>query len=710
MVLSWETSNTFRPNRYLDWQYRNRPPQSDNEGLTWVSALIEIQKDKGKYLHNLENLLKEVMNGYSQDGGSNSENLSATIRMHDDELELLKKLILRIVNEGYEPTDSVEVWFFVYLPEEKAYKNGDFEHKKNYYNIRFAGPPIEGFDTGLKIFSRTQFQKGAVPAQTAVGIIDDSIAFAHERFRSKNDKTRIQAVWLQNLERARRDGGVTFGARLKKREIDDLISKHSSESEIYRKKGQLDFGKAEHSPLAWRRSHGTHVMDLAAGFDPEEIDDTQISPVFAVQLPVEATADTSGITMGSYVLQALRLIMLWADEFDAQIHLIVNFSYGILAGPKDGTNDLEWIIEELVRYRNDRSIDRALTTVVLPAGNSYRNRDTAKMRFKASNKQSGNGEAQTIEWKIQPDDLTPNYLEIWTDETTATNEISPIVVSLTTPDGTEGHQPAPGSVCVLMQNGAPVAAIYCDPVKIRNESDKGLFRWRIFIAVNPTHSWEGAVNLASAGVWEVSVRSVSASETTARLYIQRDDTPVGYPHRSRRSSFDDALAYERDPMTGGYTKLADDCPITHEGTLSAIANGEATLVIGAAEDSDNLPPADYTSSGPTLTRPGPDLSAIADEGSALWGVIAAGTYSGSLVRLRGTSVAAPQVVRWLAYPETFQPGPTADQSNSADPSSSICQSAPSWPTKPEDKPRLGDRVVKRPNRPHIPPRKYLVNI
>ena len=71
-------------------------------------------------------------------------------------------------------------------------------------------------------------------------------------------------------------------------------------------------------------------------------------------------------------------------------------------------------------------------------------------------------------------------------------------------------------------------------------------------------------------------------------------------------------------------------------------------VVGAAEATDHYPPADYTSSGPTKFRDGPDYSAFADEGDAHWGRLAAGTFSGSTVTMRGTSVAVPQVTREIA--------------------------------------------------------------
>jgi hypothetical protein len=44
----------------------------------------------------------------------------------------------------------------------------------------------------------------------------------------------------------------------------------------------------------------------------------------------------------------------------------------------------------------------------------------------------------------------------------------------------------------------------------------------------------------------------------------------------------------------------------------------------------------------------PDVLALADTSRALRGVLAAGTASGSVVAFTGTSVAAPQVARYMA--------------------------------------------------------------
>jgi hypothetical protein len=173
-------------------------------------------------------------------------------------------------------------------------------------------------------------------------------------------------------------------------------------------------------------------------------------------------------------------------------------------------------------------------------------------------------------------------------------------------------------------------------------------------------------------------------------------------------------------VNGSYRRLKveADCPISYEDTLSAIATGAGSIVVGAADALDGFPPADYTSCGPAISRPGPDCSAIVDHGSAHWGVLAAGTFSGSVVALRGTSVAAPQLVRRVAdYLEAQGPGPavfTAAVANNtsvvADPpgaaalrsiAGDVTLAAPSTDPK-----RLGSFVLRENMTSHIPRRKY----
>ncbi len=693
MALDWETTEVTRRNRYLDWEVQNRRVRGDAEEARWCPVLIEVKPDnKGIYHRNLK-ALQEL---------ATEDSSTFWLRMTADEEDHLDTLILDINDGVPEPKDPVGVWFFVYLKESSAYQSDGAYADTDLYAIHFVGAPIPTLTFGLVLRGGRATEipppGGGFLPSTAVGIVDDGIAFAHERFQTIAGQARVQAIWLQTLEVRTEDNGVAFGKRLQWKELNDDLQSGMRDVEIYRKAGLLDFASEGHKANAFRRSHGTHILDVAAGFDPAEINGPQDSPIFAVQLPAEATADTSGITMGSYVLQGIRQIMLWADRMGKTkenpgipVPLTINFSYGILAGPKDGTHDLEWIIDSLANYRTTRIKDPMPTKVVLPSGNSYRNRDTARMTF-------SDDKPQDIDWVIQPDDATPNFLEIWLDiEGGEVNgPTAPVELQLTTPDNEMGIATLPnaGSVRVLQHNKRPVAAVYYDCVAGKNSS---VGRGRIFLAVNPTHSLDESENLAPAGQWNISLKRSVKESVVAKFFIQRDDTPTGYPRRNRPSYFSHADAYCRDPKTGDYKALNPRGPVSHEGTISAIANGCSTLVVGAAEAADGLQPADYTSSGPSKTRLGPDLSAIADDGIAHPGILAAGTYSGTVVSLRGTSVAAPQLVRRMAYELT--PGQWG----------SVCSHVPTWPTSQGDKLRLGKCILKKVDNQHIPPRKYSSN-
>lgn len=671
MALAWKDRAPERVDRYLDWEVANWVAPTDRNGLPlgkrWCSVLVQVfPGPPGKPEKHLERLLTQIESPPSP--------AAPPIRVNADELHHLRRTIAAI-KKGDPPSgdlkrDDVRLQFFVYLQEEDAYAGGRYV-ETDYYYIRLVGPPI----TTLKFHpAKSEFQT-RLPApspmllsRVAIGIIDDGIAFAHERFRASADddvpgrqRTRFAALWLQDLETDAEDNSVAFGTRLEFNAIDAWFRRSAAatgeidEAEVYRLAGVHDFAKDTHKSTALRAAHGTHVADIACGYDPRDEGAKGASvPIFAVQLPDAVTADTSGVNMGSYVLQALRQIMLWADRLDNEkpVPLVVNFSYGILAGPKDGTHYLEREIDRLVEHRNRTQP----TAVVLPSGNAYRSRTTARFSLES-------GERGELDWILLPDDQTPSFLEIWFDEMPAADGEAPIDLELVPPlSGLPRRNTTPqsGQALVLEREEKPICGIYFD----RPDGNAGTApssdcqrRSRLFVAVNPTHSLDEAVSLAPAGVWKIAVKNRSARKVAIDLFIQRDDTPAGYRRRGRQSFFDHLLAWERDSQSGDYDQLDPNrCPITGEGTLSAIGNGQGTassgkanrvVMVGAAIEAEEMQPADYSSSGPTLTRLGPDFSAVAEDGHAFRGVLAAGSASGSVVALSGTSMAAPIVARKL---------------------------------------------------------------
>src|SRR5205814_10258682 len=114
--------------------------------------------------------------------------------------------------------------------------------------------------------------------------------------------------------------------------------------------------------------------------------------------------------------------------------------------------------------------------------------------------------------------------------------------------------------------------------------------------------------------------------------------------------------------------------------------GKGTLLVGGYRRSDGKPAAYSSSGAKRMIRrekgpkreqmPGPDLAAVSEESPSLPGILGTGTYSGSVVALNGTSVAAPLAVRALA--DAIAAGGSVEKS----------QSGPHGRYKPEDKPPL----------------------
>jgi hypothetical protein len=155
--------------------------------------------------------------------------------------------------------------------------------------------------------------------------------------------------------------------------------------------------------------------------------------------------------------------------------------------------------------------------------------------------------------------------------------------------------------------------------------------------------------VAPSGTWTVSLVNTGLGKEPVEAWIQRDDTPYGFPRRGRQSYFDHAC-YER--FDHGGRLIEDDskqrpCIIKRAGSMNAIATGKETFVVGGFVRKSRMP-AEYSAGGPVAHRCGPNVSAVSDESRVLRGVLAAGTRSGSVVALNGTSVAAPQATRMEA--------------------------------------------------------------
>lgn len=499
-----------------------------------------------------------------------------------------------------------------------------------------------------------------------VGIIDDAICFASDRFRI-GDKTRVEFFWIQDgvppAPGAPVYAGsppVSYGLELAKENqppyngIDAVLGEctHAGavdEDEVYRRTGLVNFLHAGQQAAAKRIAHGTHVMDLAAGEDSDGKCENR--PLVCVQLPAKVTADTSGGDLHTYALDALEYIFLRAREIGdkygiSDVPVVVNFSYGMVGGPHDGTSELERAIDALVAWR--RTVKNAPTAVVLPSGNSYLSRCHAKIEFEAP------GDEAVLPWRIPPDDWTSSYVEIWMpyrDPPSGTGHR--VEVTVETPGGaafTPGIGEDPSTVHEWRSGADAVCSVRY--IYVPADTDRGLF----LVRVAPTFSLDPAATTAPAGTWKVRIKNVAMPKgAPIQVWVLRDDTLFGHPRRGRQSYFD-APCYERfDHMGRPELKDQPGCPVQRTSLQNAIGTGDAPAVIGAFLRKE-MAPAEYSAGGPITPprgapaahRAGPDAMAVGDDSIVLHGVLAAGSRSGSAVAMNGTSVAAPQITRLVA--------------------------------------------------------------
>lgn len=488
------------------------------------------------------------------------------------------------------------------------------------------------------------------------GVIDDGMAFAHDRFLDSHGRTRIEYVFDQHLPPAP-GWGVELSKRHAAAGIDKLMTEAThgarvDEDEVYRRSGHVDHAKPGHKPLATCAAHGTHVMDLACNAPGPAIPPLRPAPgarpIIAVQLPAATVQDTSGATLRPQIFHGLWYILWRADTLarqcnSAPLPLVVNISYGLIAGPHDGSDLLESAMDDLIESCNPPGI--APFRVVLPAGNSHLSRCHAHFSLPP-------GASRKLAWRVLPDDWTESSVEIWLPPG---SDGKTLAFSITAPGGGQSTGTFfAGTAWDVEDNGQLVGkACYYPPA---TPAERALVRF----AIAPTGWPDGGLPLAPAGLWIIEIKNpeVAGAVDHIHAWIQRDDTAPGFKRRGRQSYFDDpqyrryddggrAIEDDADPRT------AASC-VKREGTLNAIATGTQPIVIGGFRRSDRAA-APYSASGPLVppgrgapSPDGPDALLPSDDSPSQHGVLAGGTRSNSCVAMNGTSVAAPQAAFRIA--------------------------------------------------------------
>ncbi|MEJ8561139.1 hypothetical protein QTO30_07810 [Yoonia sp. GPGPB17] len=543
---------------------------------------------------------------------------------------------------------------------------------------------------------RTAVKLPEVPNDTVlVGIVDTGISLSNSRFRMADGTTRFVASWQQSAPFQSEQADLPCGNEVYADQINEQLDRHGPSktlgyvdevafnrdlnlTEPVKPGGQRD--------LEMAAAHGTHVLDLAAGLDPEGdlIGDPARLRLLSVNLPAQYAHGTAGGFLAYFAIYALERLIHLADALWVRNNpcgkaggypLVINFSYGMTAGPKDGRHIFEGAIRDILADRN-RNQDKAKVPVrlIMPAGNDNLERCAASavLGGNGARHPSTNYKAQSsikLPWRILPADSTANFVEIWFEAQNAENlkDLKKRLQVWVTP---------PGSHKLKLQtlrnrkhqDLGEFARVYADlrPVE-------GKTKLALLVCVAPTTLDVAQAPIAPAGLWEIHLEYDGAPVDTA-FYIQSDQSAVRTSKTGRRSYLDhenyrtylengalaDTYSYEPD---FGYTKDNDNWrefgPVQRRGSHNALATANATenngeiVVVGGFDDSTGYP-ASYSSSTDG-NRTKPDGRAIisvsypSENGASLFGLLAAGARDGSVTAYRGTSMATALATRDAAF-------------------------------------------------------------
>ncbi len=499
-----------------------------------------------------------------------------------------------------------------------------------------------------------------------LGLIDGGLALAHSDFLDAHGRPRVRHFWRQDSQWGSRWPGDCAGVR---RPLDparagttppDMGYGHAlggdeiaramaactrgglvDEEALYRRLQLWDLDHAAH--------HGTHVLSQACA--PRRYTDAVADaglparfhrlhdpasrcPVIAVALDWANVLDTSGGAMNVSVLDGLMYML---GRCAPRSHLVVNISWGTLAGPHDGSSILEAAMDQLIELRHGH------LQIVVPAGNAYQSRTHAHAELAP-------GDAVTLHWRVQPDDHTQSFLELWMcDPALPTEPLRDLSIEVRPPGMTTLPPMTVGQSGLWPSAGEALCGLV-----FPRRSALGRQGSCALLALAPTASWHPGVTTGPCGVWTVTVRNDGLNPVVLDAVIERDDIAMGTYTGARQSYFEDE---SYDPQST-VDDPAKPTPVRRSGSFNSLSTGARTVAVGGVRRASSAfdPAAAYSPRLPDpdegrASRPGvkklPDRLAIADDSAALPGIRGAGSRSGGTVRLVGTSSAAPQIAREL---------------------------------------------------------------
>jgi hypothetical protein len=485
-------------------------------------------------------------------------------------------------------------------------------------------------------------------SRTVLGVIDDGCPFAHQDYRQ--NKLAVHYIWNQGGQVTGAIPWATpspfgYGTAYTRTALDQIMAAATAPA------GTVDedaaYALAGLPSLRSASSHGAQVMSHLAGCArtgsplqnmnrPAQKLPGSAEMVF-VQLPADALDDPSGRWLPHFALDGLQAIRFYAREMGPHKadNVIVNLSYGTQTGPHDGTSVMERAIDELTRKAATQGYEFLVT---LPSGNSHLARTHAQFDL------ARNG--GTIDWFVAPDTQTPAFLEIWLPPNVT---LSQVKVSVE----------VPGQADLVAQANSIVSDGRGTTDMIAIDGPAGSGHSMVLIAVAPTtHPLEAGapvLALATSGRRRVTVQPLTSGALAgiAHAYLARCDANMGRRPRGH-SGYLDCAAYDPNRFMRADVYLNPTPPtapadVMAYGSMTGTSTSKEAKV-AAGYILSRREPTHYSAGGPSRgPRIGPDWAYPADQSVVLLGLPGGGNRSATVLRLVGTSIAAPQYARQLAF-------------------------------------------------------------
>jgi hypothetical protein len=476
-----------------------------------------------------------------------------------------------------------------------------------------------------------------------IGVIDDGIGFLNQAF-CNHGLTRIDAIWLMKRPDRASHGYEIARCLTGAQNIDGLIDQvrrgEKLESEIYDALNRSLYAHDTYHATSRVVTHGTHMLGLASARStslPNGIRD-----LLAVELPPFSVRDMTGHYLAFFAYLGVRLMLRRMIQAHKRPNhpprpLIINFSIGMLAGPKNNTGAFpREFLSEVDSYK---TATQGNVTGVFSFGNAGKNRQVATIDL-------SQGISASLDWRIIPDDRTANFLEL-----RGPSDLEVSIEYIADCDGPSHFvRPATGHFQDIKKKGRLAARIYGNwsmisaVDRITATSSDWCFGGAdmvhkpdgLIVALRPTHDHLHPISDAP-GLWRVHLRSAKAG--TVICQIQSGDTPSGYLNHGRQSFFEDPQPTDVDPVTpqGSYSAMIPKSPDHFSVTALRWTQSDA---------SDHRMP--DAAQGGFFEISAADAAIVVEDHFRAGGLNGLGTLSGTTARIGGTSAAAARYTAYLA--------------------------------------------------------------